>query len=379
MRKLYPLYLVIFLILSGWMVQYVPGEPTDSNIKKACEIFNQEGIYPQVGDRILDNYTDAAMLMVSKSGIMEAGFKRFLFSPIYIVVNNDVSKDNIQSVYGLCRGSVPKVEDSYARYWHGYQVILRPLLYFTNYQNIRLINKILQPLLFILILGLFYKRKAYGLIPAWIVSYIILSPIAMSLNMGYSIIYYIFSFALLLILIFNEKIEKNIGWGIFFIMIGICVGFFDFLTYPIASLAIPLTVLMYINPPESFVNMLKQLTILVLLWGIGYVGMWSLKWVMASIFTEKNVIEDAFQQILFRATETSYEKHIPFYGSIWATFIVLFEDYITTIVVYMIGVISLFTVLVNDEKCFKFAKKKLLSAVAFCDYFFKCCCMVFAG
>lgn len=37
-----------------------------------------------------------------------------------------------------------------------------------------------------------------------------------------------------------------------------------------------------------------------LVWGCGYLGMWSLKWVIASMFTSENVIEDAISTLTVR-------------------------------------------------------------------------------
>lgn len=43
-------------------------------------------------------------------------------------------------------------------------------------------------------------------------------------------------------------------------------------------------------------------------WGIGYVGMWSSKWVIASVFTGENIIYDAFGAIAYRSGYFT-EKH----------------------------------------------------------------------
>lgn len=60
--------------------------------------------------------------------------------------------------------------------------------------------------------------------------------------------------------------------------------------------------------PEKQRSSWKNLFLHTLSWGIGYVGMWSSKWVIASVLTGENIIYDAFSQIAYRSGYFT-EKH----------------------------------------------------------------------
>ena len=89
---------------------------------------------------------------------------------------------------------------------------------------------------------------------------------------------------------------------ILFLMLGIFTSFFDFLTYPITTFALPYilgTVLLWKDDKKRQINRLFTSGVI---WCIGYVGMWSMKWVLASCFTGENVIESALNSIETRTS-----------------------------------------------------------------------------
>lgn len=60
----------------------------------------------------------------------------------------------------------------------------------------------------------------------------------------------------------------------------------------------------------------KELCSSTIAWGIGYVGMWMGKWVIASLFTDENIIYDAVKQIKFRSGNTYKEETYTYIGTI---------------------------------------------------------------
>lgn len=81
-------------------------------------------------------------------------------------------------------------------------------------------------------------------------------------------------------------------------------AYFDFLTYPFITLGVPLIAGLVFTDERLVAkqtDMWKNILLRTLSWGIGYVGMWSSKWVIASVLTEENIIYDAFGAIVYRS------------------------------------------------------------------------------
>lgn len=57
-------------------------------------------------------------------------------------------------------------------------------------------------------------------------------------------------------------------------------SFFDFLTFPIVSLGIPLVIVIDELADRKFVDKIRSVIILSISWGMGYAEFWALKWVL---------------------------------------------------------------------------------------------------
>ena len=90
-----------------------------------------------------------------------------------------------------------------------------------------------------------------------------------------------------------------------FFFFGILIAFFDFLCTPVLSLAFPM--LFHFMDNRKNLNcktIIKLFVVMSISWCIGYFVFWSLKWILASIFTSSNVIFDAVEQIGVRSSAT---------------------------------------------------------------------------
>ncbi len=129
-----------------------------------------------------------------------------------------------------------------------------------------------------------------------------LVPTALLFSLQYSSIYYIYSISLLLLLLDTKQIIKNIGYPIFFMIIGIFTSWIDFLTYPIATLGIPLIMVFILNEINNVKKIFTVYITLCFAWAIGYMGMWGIKWILSSIYLHENIIQNAFQAMVFRTS-----------------------------------------------------------------------------
>ena len=89
--------------------------------------------------------------------------------------------------------------ESYARYWNGYQIYLKPLLTVLNYGQIRNVNTIVQYLLLLVILKLLLRKYPYGLVP-FVIMVLFLAPTAIGKCLMHSHDYYVALLTTLLLL-----------------------------------------------------------------------------------------------------------------------------------------------------------------------------------
>lgn len=187
---------------------------------------------------------------------------------------------------------------NYGRYWHGYQIILCPLLCFLTYAEIRQINMFLQiAAVFVFVFLAVTSRKRMLCLP-FFVMYIFLSPVSLFSSLQYSPCFYIMMLALLVLFAF-DKYMNDVRRNYLFLLVGILTAFFDLLTYPLVTLGVPLIAFLGTDYEcmSSLKKSLKSMFDHSISWVIGYMGMWMSKWIIASVLTEENIILDAVQRI----------------------------------------------------------------------------------
>ncbi len=281
----------------------IPRDDMRENVRKSSEILHNEGlgacIWEEIGETALDVYTDGLILNVSytetKDGV------RDILSGTYVEVDG---KNPMESLYETAvlsnEGYTVK---NYGRYWHGYQIILRPLLCFFTYSDIRQINMILQLMLVFFLVCVLVKSGDGIFVLPFFGMYVFLSPVSLYSSLQYSPCFYIMMLTLIEIFGWKETWNDRKG-NETFLLAGILTAYFDFLTYPLITLAVPLAAYIGVDykrllrAPKYGIGRLFLYTIS---WGFGYVGMWSLKWVIATILTEENIIYDAFAEIAYRS------------------------------------------------------------------------------
>lgn len=88
----------------------------------------------------------------------------------------------------------------------------------------------------------------------------------------------------------------------FFLLIGILVAFFDFLTYPLLTLGVPLVLFLSVMKRSEFAQQLLIVMRKSLVWLLGYAGMWGSKWVIGSIVCGNSFFDDVIRAISIRSS-----------------------------------------------------------------------------
>lgn len=178
----------------------------------------------------------------------------------------------------------------YSRYWHGNQVIIRPLLCLTTIYGIRVINWVILSILLLVLLIVLWRRtgRANALIVTLALAAFMIPSVPMCLN--YVPTFYIALLASIIILCWKRVTTSWNTSVILFFIIGACTTFFDLLTTPMVALIVPLVVYMLYRKPEKT---WRTVILLSLAWLLGYALLWATKWALAYLITGHAAFHDA--------------------------------------------------------------------------------------
>lgn len=307
------------------MVYLLPAGPMKEHVFESTYIFEEEGRLPQLipGDRYtftcLDNYTDAIML---NSAVYDGeGTAVEKAMNVYRREYEELA-DTCESLIAYSRGETGYYLETYARYWHGYLIYLKPLLLFFNYKQIRIFNLIVQTMMLIGVLAGMLYRKLHLYVPAFTLSIFFLVPAAIPISLQYASLGYVLLLSMLLLVWNPTVLQEKKQAGLFFCAVGMASSYVDLLTFPPITLAF-LLVLYLILKQEEWLEQIKDSILYMLLWGIGYAGMWCGKWLAGSILLRKNILADAVNSIGIRTSGHDFSVEFTYGEVLYKNFLFL--------------------------------------------------------
>lgn len=293
--------ILICAIILGTILQFavfaLPVDKMEENVKKSAAIFKTEGAYraliPGIYTTTQDNYTDAAMLMQA----IYNGGQSLVDRTMNVYCNMADDKNYMESLIAYCETGQADRIHSYYWYWHGYMIFLKPLLLFFDYGNIRIINSFFQMAVVATLILCLQKKGYTSYILPFGAAFLVLSPMTINLSLQFSTCYYIMMISSIIILKFYTILEnKNLFYLVFFAT-GMATSFFDFFTYPVLTVGMPLLVYFILNNKASIRYITRKFVENCLFWGIGYLSFWMGKWLVASILLQKNCFAQGFAKI----------------------------------------------------------------------------------
>lgn len=341
---------LVFAVLFMTLVFLIPQSSMMDNATKSYYTLKSEGEYYNNtgydgGQR--DNYTDASMI----------AFSTFIKQENSAIENAMLANNKGHAFYGL-NAVITNSDDAvcdYSRYWHGYMIFLKPLLVLFDYSTIRIINTVLQILLVFIISILIFKKCKKVLIP-YLASLLFINPYVISQSLQFSSVYYIFNFAILCILLFYDKLKIKNRFCYMFLIIGMATTFFDLLTYPMATLTMPLLFVIWFDKSETFKDKLILICKLAFCWAIGYFGFWALKWIVGSLICKKNLIRGALEQASMRTMGNI--NYAPSQILVRLAFLVnVYPFFSWGNLVLFVALLITYIVIITTEKKFKASKK----------------------
>ena len=182
------------------------------------------------------------------------------------------------------------------RYWNGLVMVLKFLFMIFNLEEIRLLNMFTQ----LSLLGiLFFQMGRQNLrleMPVIVLILYIMNPASMMMSIKFIPEYIIALLGSIFILRQDDsRLSSQYRTAVIFTVIGACTSFFNMLSFPLISLGIPM--LFYIwKSRDKGKPMLRNVLTGMLAWFTGYMICWACKWVACSLFTDENLLADAFNR-----------------------------------------------------------------------------------
>lgn len=321
-KMLLPLIILITSAIIGSIflicVYCLPTDIMKNNVASGVETLLVEGAEFEYASNfkaaILDNTTDAIMLaetiFPSENAITDAmSVPRYIYSDssspelsLMAFINNNA--DTERSII------------TYSRYWHGYLIFLKPFFLFFDYADSRMFHLGFQIILFVVLIWLFNKRNLQQFVLPLTLLFVLWNPASTGLCIQYYACFYL-SFFSMIIMLWKEDIllRDDYYFNIFFLIVGICTSYFDFLTYPIATLGLPLCLWLLLSQTKN--KRFFQLIANSLFWAIGYLGMWAEKWILSSWILDSNIIRDALSNIVSRTSANVDAENISRIGTVF--------------------------------------------------------------
>ncbi|SKB65600.1 hypothetical protein SAMN06296386_103206 [Lachnospiraceae bacterium] len=298
---------VIVAVIAGsimmFLVYALPNNIIRANARKDAQMYEEEYDNTSWADKIagasLDIFTDTLMINTA------------IYSGDNIIrdamLNPRVRHKDANQAESLVMGlSDEENENSfvvtYARYWHGYLIYLKPLLCVFSLSEIRVVNMFIQLVLFGALVIELYKINGLRLVLPFSAAIFGLNPISTALCLQYSSVYYVTVIAALVMIWFRlyDSETKIIQ---FFAWIGISTAFVDLLTYPVAGLGVNLALMLVLNRDGSIIQRIKKVVLCSFSWGVGYAGMWIGKWIISFLLTGNNTLTDGFKNVVHRVAD----------------------------------------------------------------------------
>ena len=257
----------------------------------------QEGLYPAdtFSGRSVDNWADCYSLLIASYDGDETPFEKASGAYFYSGCYNPY--DWITGRTDSSQSPAEKV--SYSRYWHGYLLILRPLMSFLNLNGIRLLNMVYIAVLVIMLLIVLQRNIPKSVFPFLFTLYL-LAPSAVGKCLEYSGVFYIMLFMSLAIAGDWKYVSDRAGIRYLFLAGGILTAYVDFLTAPTLTLSIPLVFLCLRKKGET--DLVSLVFSCIIYWGIGYAGMWAGKWIIAFFFQHRAFINELLFSVRQRSS-----------------------------------------------------------------------------
>ena len=257
----------------------LPAEPVRRNVLSDVPVMMSEeipeGDFLQYVYKNKESFTDAIMVQNALEDIEGKTAYEHAVWAYHRDLGDEVVWQALDTLKALGEGADASemYRRTYARYWHGYLMYLKPLLMIFSWQTVVYIGIAVQLLLLAAVIWLAVKKRTTAVPVALAVGMLFMKPVLMHVSLTMSVCWVITLVALLLQMWKHGWLEEKKLYGEFFLCVGIATAYFDFLTYPLVTLGVPLCTYFLMSDEKGIGKRIGHLAINTIGWGIGYIGM----------------------------------------------------------------------------------------------------------
>ena len=288
------IFLLTLAVLMGLLVLVakIPQSTIKENVKKSAEYYCDTGLFVRqiegVNASAIDHYADSILVAIAYQYDESNPLTSVMWSSYYFTLENNENVNLLMAVEDDLEAN-----HQYLRYWHGSNVIVRPLLALGTVKEIYVINGVVMGILVLILIALLALKKAYVPVLAMGVGLV-----ATQIWFVPGTFEYTWNFIIMLVM---SIVGVNLGFrdkwqqvGVLFLVGGMVTNYFDFLSTETITLTVPLLLLLWIRDKNSCDGSSKEICSFTLkntvLWALGYVGMWISKWIMSAIVLGENTL-----------------------------------------------------------------------------------------
>ena len=294
-------YLIVFValiatyLLFGAGAYLMPDKAVQKHVRRTLEMGDMRedqprAILPTRLQTRMDNFTDAIILNQAYVMRIEGFRTGVLLVPRWgevPLLPYEALRDGVNGEGSYIR--------YYARYWHGNTFLTRYLLVFYDYIDIRFLLYLVSTLLMLWCGVSLWRRQGWQTAVAVMFGLAVCYAFVMQFSMQ-------FAPALIIALVGMIAVSHGCNPSQTAFVVGSLTCYFDLLTAPMLTLGALLVVQASMDSEENvwcgWWNSLRS----ALLWVVGYGGTWVMKWLIATVFTDENVIVDGIKNTLGRTS-----------------------------------------------------------------------------
>ena len=306
-------------------VASIPRSAIEGNVRRSAAELSSEGQYyrllPEDEGWQLDNYTTAIMLNQASHStdnpVLSAAYNFQWHGP----GNGDDQISALQSGMSRPRGSISESGwIAYGRYWHGYLVILKPLLVWFDLHQIRMILLLAFSALLGWSAALLARSEGMAAGVLYPCAFVLVNVVVAMVSLPFSPSFFVGLGAT----VFVQRHRTGkwdlcgggsvVPWLAFYLVVGALTVYLDFLDTPIITLGLPMCVQVYLGRESVTRRSLPRVLLLVLAfsacWAVGYAGLMVTKWVLSTLVTGFDFVHDGLASAVYRSGSSAGAQSI---------------------------------------------------------------------
>ena len=316
--------LMLTMLLIG--SAFIPNDMIKKNMISSADVLCERRVFFELARKVpasrVDRYADSILLNIAYNYDIDDPLRSVMISEYYYTEYQN-ENDNLRDA--VTKGLEPTLQ--YLRYWHGPAAFVRIAHVFTNIRGMYIINAAAGVALYGVLTFILLKHRLYkGAIALW-VSLIAVAIWFVPFSLEYTWVFLVAPAVSIAAVKFVLSGKWN-ALGAVFLISGMVTNFLDFLTAETVTLLFPLLLTIYtaetMKPAPTRPKAIGAVK-LCILWGVGYVGMWVLKWILAGAVLGEDVMPYIGEHIVERTIEAPYgEEDAIILKALWSNIECLF-------------------------------------------------------